>query len=93
MRTLAPLDIDTILDSVRKTVEGDGRLRGQPLLRRRGRDRRQIAEQALFDLDAPIVRIGGPHIPAMPFAAPLEHFFMDPSRTRSTRGCASSPAA
>ena len=37
-----------------------------------------IAEQAMFDLDAPIVRIGGPDIPAMPFATPLEHFFMEP---------------
>ena len=37
-----------------------------------------IAEEALFDLDAPIVRIGGPDIPAMPFAAALEHFFMEP---------------
>ena len=37
-----------------------------------------IAEEALFDLDAPLVRIGGPDIPAMPFAAPLEHFFMEP---------------
>ena len=27
-----------------------------------------IAEEAMFDLDAPIVRIGGPDIPAMPFA-------------------------
>ena len=37
-----------------------------------------IAEEAMFDLDAPIVRIGGPDVPAMPFATPLEHFFMEP---------------
>ena len=30
----------------------------------------------MFDLDAPIARIGGPDIPAMPFATPLEHAFM-----------------
>ena len=36
----------------------------------------QIAEQALFDLDAPIVRIGGPHVPAMPYAPTLEHWFL-----------------
>ena len=35
-----------------------------------------IAEEAMFDLDGPLVRIGGPDIPAMPFAAPLEHFFL-----------------
>jgi 2-oxoisovalerate dehydrogenase E1 component beta subunit len=37
-----------------------------------------IAEEAMYDLDAPIVRLGGPDIPAMPFAAALEHYFMDP---------------
>ena len=39
MRTIAPLDKETILASVRKTAQGDGRLRGQPHLRRRRRDR------------------------------------------------------
>ena len=37
-----------------------------------------IAEEAMFDLDAPIMRIGGPDIPAMPFAGSLEHFYMEP---------------
>jgi 2-oxoisovalerate dehydrogenase E1 component beta subunit len=32
----------------------------------------------MFDLDAPIVRVGGPDIPAMPFAAALEHFYLEP---------------
>jgi 2-oxoisovalerate dehydrogenase E1 component beta subunit len=38
-----------------------------------------IAEEALFDLDAPIVRIGGPDIPAMPYAAALEHVYTEPT--------------
>ena len=37
-----------------------------------------IAEEAMFDLDAPIVRIGGPDIPAMPFAGALEHYYVEP---------------
>ncbi len=37
-----------------------------------------IAEELMFELDAPIVRIGGPDIPAMPFATALEHFYMEP---------------
>jgi 2-oxoisovalerate dehydrogenase E1 component beta subunit len=37
-----------------------------------------IAEEAMFDLDAPIVRIGGPDIPAMPYASSLEHRYMEP---------------
>ncbi len=78
VRTLAPLDVETIVDSVRKTskamvVYEDNRTYGAG-----AEIASTIAERALFDLDAPIVRIGGPDIPAMPFAAPLEHFFMEP---------------
>jgi len=78
VRTLAPLDVDTIVGSVRKTgkamvVYEDNRTYGAG-----AEIASTIAEEALFDLDAPIVRVGGPDIPAMPFAAPLEHFFMEP---------------
>jgi 2-oxoisovalerate dehydrogenase E1 component beta subunit len=78
VRTLAPLDVGTILDSVRKTskvivVYEDNRTYGAG-----AEIAATIAEEALFDLDAPVVRVGGPDIPAMPFAAPLEHFFMEP---------------
>ena len=78
VRTLAPLDVETILASVRKTskaivVYEDNRTYGAG-----AEIASTIAEQALFDLDAPIVRVGGPDIPAMPFAAPLEHYFMEP---------------
>ncbi len=78
VRTLAPLDMGTILASVRKTAKAmvvyeDNRTYGA------GAEIAScIAEESMFDLDAPIVRIGGPDIPAMPFAAPLEHFFMEP---------------
>jgi 2-oxoisovalerate dehydrogenase E1 component beta subunit len=78
VRTLSPLDTGTILDSVRKTgraivVYEDNRTYGAG-----AEIVSTIAEQAMFDLDAPIVRIGGPDIPAMPFAASLEHFYMEP---------------
>jgi 2-oxoisovalerate dehydrogenase E1 component beta subunit len=78
VRTLAPLDVVTILDSVRKTgkaivVYEDNRTYGAG-----AEIVSTIAEQAMFDLDAPIVRVGGPDIPAMPFAAALEHFYMEP---------------
>jgi 2-oxoisovalerate dehydrogenase E1 component beta subunit len=78
VRTLAPLDTKTILSSVRKTskaivVYEDNRTYGAG-----AEIAATIAEHALFDLDAPIVRVGGPDIPAMPFAAPLEHFFLEP---------------
>ncbi|CAM3164163.1 alpha-ketoacid dehydrogenase subunit beta [Sporolactobacillus spathodeae] len=35
-----------------------------------------IAENCLFDLDAPIKRLAAPDVPAMPYAGPLEHEFM-----------------
>jgi 2-oxoisovalerate dehydrogenase E1 component beta subunit len=78
VRTLAPLNTETILGSVRKTgkaivVYEDNRTYGAG-----AEIVATIAEEAMFDLDAPIVRIGGPDVPAMPFATPLEHFFMEP---------------
>jgi len=78
VRTLAPLDVSTILASVRKTgkamvVYEDNRTYGAG-----AEIAAAIAEEAMFDLDAPIVRIGGPDVPAMPFSAPLEQFFMEP---------------
>ena len=78
VRTLAPLDMDTILTSVRKTskamvVYEDNRTYGAG-----AEIVATIAEEAMFELDAPIVRIGGPDIPAMPYAASLEHFYMEP---------------
>jgi 2-oxoisovalerate dehydrogenase E1 component beta subunit len=76
VRTIAPLDKATILDSVKKTgkamvVYEDNRTYGAG-----AEIVATIAEEAMFDLDGPLVRVGGPDIPAMPFAGPLEHFFM-----------------
>jgi 2-oxoisovalerate dehydrogenase E1 component beta subunit len=75
-RTLAPLDRRTILDSVRKTgkamvVYEDNRSYGAG-----AEIVATIAEELLFDLDGPLVRLGGPDSPAMPFSTPLEHAFM-----------------
>lgn len=62
-RTLAPLDMETILASVRKT----GRVlivHEEPKTSGSGAEiAAQIAEEALFDLQAPIKRIGSPDVP------------------------------
>jgi 2-oxoisovalerate dehydrogenase E1 component beta subunit len=76
VRTIAPLDRQTILRSVRKTgkamvVYEDNRTYGAG-----AEIIATIAEDAMFDLDGPLVRIGGPDVPAMGFAAGLEHAFM-----------------
>ncbi|HXF35592.1 MAG TPA: alpha-ketoacid dehydrogenase subunit beta [Actinomycetota bacterium] len=76
VRTIAPLDRETILGSVRKTgkamvVYEDNRTYGAG-----AEIVATIAEEAMFDLDGPILRVGGPDVPAMGFAAPLEHAFL-----------------
>jgi len=71
VRSLVPLDVTTILDSVRRTsrlftVEENPRLCGW------GAEVASLAsEESFFDLDGPIVRITSPHVP-MPAADSLE---------------------
>jgi 2-oxoisovalerate dehydrogenase E1 component subunit beta len=76
VRTIAPLDKETIFESVRKTgkaliIYEDNRTFGAG-----AEISAAIAEELMFDLDAPVVRIGGPDVPAMPYSTPLEHFFL-----------------
>ena len=71
-----PLDTDTILNSVAKTnrvvlVQEDHRTLGIS-----SEISAVIAEQAFDCLDAPILRVTAPDIPAIPFAPPLEKFYM-----------------
>lgn len=72
LRTLSPLDKETVLNSVRKTskcliVHEDKRTMGI------GAELAAIvAEEAFEDLDGPILRITGPDVPAIPFSPPLE---------------------
>lgn len=71
LRTLKPLDVDTVIDSVRRTskllvVHAANRLCGV------GAEVAALcAELAFDDLDAPIVRLGGLDVP-VPFSPPLE---------------------
>lgn len=71
LRSLVPLDVTTLLESVRATgrvftVEENPRLCGW------GAEISSIvAEEALYDLDGPIVRITTPHVP-LPAAEALE---------------------
>jgi 2-oxoisovalerate dehydrogenase E1 component beta subunit len=72
IRTLAPIDKETILDSVRKTnkaliVHEDKRTMGF------GAEVAAIvSEEAFEDLDGPIMRLSGPDVPAIPFSPPLD---------------------
>jgi 2-oxoisovalerate dehydrogenase E1 component beta subunit len=76
LRSIYPLDMDTVLESVGKTGKAMIVYEDNKFLGLGAEVAAQIAENALFELDGPIVRIGGPHVPAMPYAPTLEHWFL-----------------
>ncbi|OGN72162.1 MAG: 2-oxoisovalerate dehydrogenase [Chloroflexi bacterium GWB2_49_20] len=76
LRTLYPVDRESILTSVRKTgkalvVYEDNLTGGYG-----AEIAAIIAEQAFTDLDAPVRRLAGPDVPAVPFSHPLQDWFM-----------------
>ena len=76
LRTLRPLDKETLLDSVRKTgkcliVYEDNRFGGY------GAEISAIVAEEAFDyLDGPVTRIAGPDVPGVPYNHVLEDWFM-----------------
>lgn len=76
LRTVYPLDQETIIEAAAKTgkvlLVSEDNKEGAII----GEVAAIIAENCLFDLDAPIKRLAGPDVPAMPYAPPLEREFM-----------------
>jgi 2-oxoisovalerate dehydrogenase E1 component beta subunit len=76
LRTLRPIDKETLLDSVRKTgkcliVYEDNRFGGY------GAEVAAIVADEAFDyLDGPVTRIAGPDVPGVPYNHVLEDWFM-----------------
>ncbi|WP_419956194.1 alpha-ketoacid dehydrogenase subunit beta [Neobacillus niacini] len=76
LRTVYPLDKEAIIEAAAKT--------GKVLLITEDNKEGSIisevsaiiAENCLFELDAPIMRLAGPDVPAMPYAPTMEKFFM-----------------
>ncbi|MFK3958533.1 alpha-ketoacid dehydrogenase subunit beta [Guptibacillus hwajinpoensis] len=76
LRTVYPLDREAIVEAAKKT--------GKVLLVTEDNKEGSIisevsaiiAEECLFDLDAPIQRLAGPDVPAMPYSPPMEKYFM-----------------
>ncbi|KGR78374.1 alpha-ketoacid dehydrogenase subunit beta [Ureibacillus manganicus] len=76
LRTVYPLDKEAIVEAASKT--------GKVLLvtedNKEGSIMSEvsaiIAEECLFELDAPIKRLAGPDVPAMPYSPTMEKFFM-----------------
>ena len=71
LRTLRPLDIDTIIDSVKKTNRVVTCEEGFPFSGIGAEISALITEKAFDWLDAPVVRVTGKDVP-MPYAANLE---------------------
>lgn len=76
LRTVYPLDKEAIIEAAKKTGKvllltednKEGSIIGEVAA--------IIAENCLFDLDAPVQRLAGPDVPAMPYAPTMEKFFM-----------------
>ncbi|WP_405101287.1 alpha-ketoacid dehydrogenase subunit beta [Oceanobacillus sp. FSL H7-0719] len=76
LRTVYPLDQEAIIEAAKKTgkvllVTEDNK-EGSII----GEVAAIIAENCLFDLDAPVQRLAGPDVPAMPYAPTMEKYFM-----------------
>jgi 2-oxoisovalerate dehydrogenase E1 component beta subunit len=76
LRTIYPVDRETVLASVRRTgkalIVHEANLTGGY-----GAEiAATLAEHAFTDLDAPIRRLAGPDVPAMPYSHPMQDWFM-----------------
>ena len=76
LRSLRPLDTEAVLASARKTgkcliVYEDNQFGGYG-----AEVAALIAEHAFDSLDGPVMRLGSPEAPAVPFSAPMEEWFM-----------------
>ena len=75
-RSVAPMDWPAIFESVTRTskaliVYEDNRTLGVG-----AEISARIGEELFYDLEAPVVRIGSPDVPATPYAKVLEDFFL-----------------
>jgi len=75
-RTLNPLDKETILESVRKTSKALIVHEDNLTLGLGAEIAAIIAGEAFEHLDAPVMRLAGPDVPAVPFSQPMQDFFM-----------------
>lgn len=84
LRTVYPLDKETIIERAKRTGKilliTEDNLEGSVM----SEVAAIIAENCLFDLDAPIMRLAGPDVPSMPFSPPLEdEFMMNPDKIKN----------
>lgn len=75
-RTLNPIDKETILTSVKKTSKALIVYEDNLTLGWGAEIAAIIASDAFEYLDAPVMRVAGPDLPAVPFARTMQDFFM-----------------
>jgi 2-oxoisovalerate dehydrogenase E1 component beta subunit len=76
LRSLRPLDREAIVSSARKCGKVLIAQEANLAVSISSEVSAIVAEECFEYLDAPVMRIGGPEIPAMPFAKPLEEFYL-----------------
>ncbi len=75
-RTLNPLDRETILNSVKKTGKALIVHEDNLTLGLGAEIAATVASDAFEYLDAPVMRVAGPDVPAVPFSRSMQDFFM-----------------
>ena len=76
LRTLYPVDRATILESVRKTGKALVVYEDNLTMGYGAEISAIIAEEAFTSLDAPVKRLAGPDVPAVPYSHPMQDWFM-----------------
>jgi 2-oxoisovalerate dehydrogenase E1 component beta subunit len=76
LRTLRPLDTETVLASVERTGRALVVHEANQFGGFGGEVAAIIAEQGFEHLDAPVTRLAGPEVPGVPYHHDLEEWFM-----------------
>jgi 2-oxoisovalerate dehydrogenase E1 component beta subunit len=76
LRTLYPVDKPGILESVRKTGKALVVYEDNLTMGYGAEVAAIIADEAFTSLDAPVKRLAGPDVPAVPFSHPMQDWFM-----------------
>jgi len=76
LRTLNPLDKEAVLDSFKKTGKALIVYEDNKFLGYGAEIAALLADEAFHYMDAPITRLAGPDVPAVPYSHPLQDWFM-----------------
>ncbi len=76
LRTLAPLDRETIVNSVQKTGKALIIYEDNLTMGMGAEVAATIADEAFEYLDGPVTRLAGPDVPGVPYSPPMQDLFM-----------------